>query len=74
MSRHTDNLERLLKRLQCWMTPDDELVQLVKRELESQTTPALGQHLRHDWSICYRKFLETNARVHDNENSGHSHA
>jgi hypothetical protein len=72
MSRHINYLERLLNRLQCWLGTDDELVQQVKHELESNKRMEKGQDLSQDWSVNYRKFLEIHPHVKRTDGSNRS--
>jgi hypothetical protein len=74
MSRHTNYLERLLNRLQCRLGADDELVQQIKHEIESNKRKEKGQDLCQDWSVSYRKFHETHPHVNRTEGTNHSRA
>lgn len=57
MSRHVDNLERLLNRLHLCIGPDDELTQQVSKDLQRlrglESTPCPPV----DSTLSYRQFI-----------------
>lgn len=59
MSRHLSNLKRLCIKLQLRFGEDDALYLQVKRELESRESIESIKPIHQDWSISYRKHIQS---------------